>query len=187
MSITTGLRRSGAGLIFAAVAVFSVPGFAQEPTQAHLDAAREAIRALDATDQFDIILPSTAEQLKASLIQATPNLQKEINATVNAQALELASRRGDLEREAAAVYAKTFTQEELKGISEFYSSPAGQALLKKGPLVTRELLKAAEIWSNGISRDLATSVAKALYEKLGDLPTVGVPNAAGAPVEAPAE
>ena len=36
--------------------------------------------------------------------------------------------------------------------------------------MTRELLKAAEIWSNGIQRDMAQQVATKLHEKLGDRP-----------------
>ena len=85
-------------------------------------------------------------------------------------AISLASRRGDLEKEAAAIYAKTFTEEELTTIADFYKSGAGLKLLENGPLVTRELLKAAEIWSNGIQRDMAQQVATKLHEKLGDRP-----------------
>jgi Uncharacterized protein conserved in bacteria len=172
MSLLTGFRRRGAGLILASVMLASGPALAQEPSAEHLAAARAAISALKATDQFDVILPNAAEQLKASLIQATPDLQGEIDATVDEQALAMVTRRADLEREAASIYAKTFSQEDLRAIAEFYESKAGKALLDNGALVTRELLKAAEIWSNGIARDMADEVAKKLHAKLGDRPRI---------------
>jgi uncharacterized protein len=140
---------------------------AQEPSAEHIAAARAAISALGATDEFDNILPGAAEQLKSTFIQATPNMEEEISSTVDEVAIELASRRADLEREAAAIYARNFTVEELNAIRDFYTSPAGTKLLSSGSTVTQELYRAAEIWSNGVSRDLATQAAEALDEQLG--------------------
>src|SRR5690606_10713022 len=95
---------------------------AQDVTDEQIQSARSAIDALNATINFDNILPSIAERLKATLIQASPNHEAEINAVVDEQALTLAARRADLEREAATIYAKTFTQDELKAIGDFYGS-----------------------------------------------------------------
>lgn len=140
---------------------------AQDVTDEQIQSARSAIDALNATINFDNILPSIAERLKATLIQASPNHEAEINAVVDEQALTLAARRADLEREAATIYAKTFTQDELKAIGDFYGSAVGKKLLKDGPIATRELVKAAEIWASGIQRDLATESEKKLQTVLG--------------------
>lgn len=136
-------------------------------TEEQLKAARAAISAINATAQFDNILPGLADQLKNQLIQATPNYQNEISTAVDEQALALAARRGDLEKEAATIYAKSFTVEELNAITAFYTSPAGKKLLSDGPIATREMAKAADIWAAGISRDLATETDKKLEEVLG--------------------
>ncbi len=128
---------------------------ADEISPDHLKAARETLNAVKVTTPFDNILPSLAEQLKGTLIQSSPNYQELINATVDEKALSLAPRRADLEKEAANIYAKIFTQEELLAITAFYNSPAGKKLLTDGPIATRELSKAADIWAAGISRDLA--------------------------------
>ncbi len=136
-------------------------------TEEQLKAARAAISAINATAQFDNILPGLAEQLKNQLIQATPNYQGEITTAVDEQALALAGRRGDLEKEAATIYAKTFTVDELNAITAFYTSPAGKKLLSDGPIATREMAKAADIWAAGISRDLATETDKKLEEVIG--------------------
>ncbi|MQW86305.1 DUF2059 domain-containing protein [Sinorhizobium saheli] len=176
---------AGLARTFATVAVLlsaSVPAVrAQDVTEDQIKAARATIAALGVTNNFDNILPNLAERLKNTLIQASPNHQELITATVDEKALGLAARRSDLEREAATIYAKTFTVEELNAITEFYNSAAGKKLLNDGPLVTRELLKAADIWAAGVSRDLTNEATKSLDEKIGSAP------AANAAAPAPAQ
>jgi hypothetical protein len=140
---------------------------AQDVTEDQIKAARAAIDAIGATSRFDNILPGLAVRVKSTLVQASPNYEAEINTVVDEQALALAPRRADLEREAATVYAKTFTQEELKAIADFYGSPVGKKLLTDGPIATREVMKAAEIWAAGIDRDLRTESGKKLDTMLG--------------------
>ncbi|HET7412619.1 MAG TPA: DUF2059 domain-containing protein [Pararhizobium sp.] len=161
-----GPGRIAAAFVVAAALGLSSAASAQEPTKAQLDAARAAIAALHATDEFDNILPNAAAALKHSLIQAEPNLQEQITATVNDQALKLATRRADLEKEVATIYAKHFTTDELKAIAAFYNTKAGKKLIDQAPAVTRETMQAARIWSNGIARDLGSATHDALEAKL---------------------
>ena len=154
----------GRKALFAAALVpaFILPAKAQEIVESHLNAARAAITAIKATDQFDSILPRTAEALRGELLRKDPNLVELINTIVNDKTVLLAGRRADLETEAARSYARIFTEEELNGITTFYTSSAGQKLLSDGPIVVRELIRAAEIWQQGIARDLALEVGKEL-------------------------
>ena len=142
--------------------------FGNEITDDHLQAARQALKAINATQRFDNILPASALRLKNKLIQANPDLEGIISSTVDEKTLELAARRSDLENEAARIYANFFTQEQLNEISLFYSSDTGKKLLSDGPLAIRELLKGAEVWSRGLNRDLAQAVIIALNERLGE-------------------
>lgn len=127
---------------------------AQDVTDAQIAAARQAISSMKVTDNYDNILPNLAERLKAQFIQASPNFQTQISTIVDQQALALAPRRADLEKEAATIYAKNFSTDELKQISTFFSTETGKKLLKSQPLIARDMTRAAEIWANGISRDL---------------------------------
>jgi hypothetical protein len=166
MNRATGFRR----LIAPLAVVIMLGGFSAAQAQdtntnnnitpSHLAAARAAISAIKATDQFDSILPGVAQQLKGELIQKDPNLESIIGAAVDEQALALAARRADLENEAARAYAVSFSEEELNAITGFYNSEAGKKLLSEGPIVTREVMKAAGIWQRGIARDLAQAVAE---------------------------
>jgi uncharacterized protein len=163
MTITSGPRailRTTATA--AALGLFFVcTGFAnaQEISPEHLKQARSAIAAIGATNQFDSVLPQAADALKSEMIQKDPNLEALIASTVDNEVLALAARRGDLENEAARVYAKVFTEAELKTIADFYSTDVGKKLISDGPLATRQLIEAANIWQSGIARDLAQNAA----------------------------
>jgi hypothetical protein len=159
-------KRIRAGFAALALTVFVAPSaMAQDVTDAHIAAARSAIDAINATDPYDKILPAAAEQIKARLIANNLDLEDAISQTVDEQALSLVARRGDLEQEAARIYAAAFTEEELKAIAQFYETEVGKKLLQNGPIVSREVNSAAAVWSRGIERDLLENVTKALNDK----------------------
>lgn len=155
MFTTTGFGRAVSVAIVISGIALGTSARAQDVPEEHVQAARAAIGALGLTNQFDNILPTLADRLKRELILNYPNLQDEISATVDKTALSLAPRRADLEREAALVYAKSFTVEELNAVAAFYNSETGKKLLRDGPIAAREMLKAADIWASGIQRDLS--------------------------------
>lgn len=164
MTLINRVRRTAAVLVASAFVVAASQAYAQEVAESHLKAARATIAAVGATNSYDIILPAAAQRLKEQLIQQNPDLTDVIIATVDEKALALAGRRTDLEREAAIAYAKLFTEEELNAITAFYNSEPGKKLLASGPIVAREVTKAADIWQRGISRDLATEVGKQISD-----------------------
>ncbi|MEX0956217.1 MAG: DUF2059 domain-containing protein [Rhizobiaceae bacterium] len=147
----------------AALAMMSTAS-AQDIAESHLKAARGAIVALTATMQYDDILPQTAQVLKQDLIQKSPDLGQIITRLVDEETLAVAPRRGDLEREAATIYAKIFTEQQLNEMTEFYRSDTGKKLLEDGGLVARQVHEAATIWQRGVARDLAQSVTTKLQE-----------------------
>lgn len=160
----TFLNKVRGGLLAAAAwsILILVPATAQEVSDSHLKQAFRAISAINATDSFDGILPEIALILKQELIQKDPDIQPLISTTVDEKTIGMASRRGDLEREAALAYAKAFSEEELKTISDFYDSAVGRKLIEEGPIVTRQLGEAANIWQRGVARDLAILVGQTL-------------------------
>ncbi len=162
MISTNRLRRFSVMVAASAFAAVAFSAQAQEISESHLKAAHAAIAAIHATDSFDMILPQAAAALKGQLIQQNPDIQELITQTVDEKSLELAARRADLEKESALVYARAFSEKELTDIAAFYESEAGKKLIESGPIATRELVKAADIWQNGIARDLAQQVGEKL-------------------------
>lgn len=164
MTLLTRVRAVAAGVAIASLMAVS-QGAAQEISESHLKAARAAVSAIKATDEFDAILPAAARALKDQLVQQSPDLYEVIDKTVNEKALALTARYGDLQKEAATAYAKVFSEADLNAIAAFYNSDAGKKLLSDGPIVTRELLRAADIWQRGVARDLAVQVAEVLSKE----------------------
>lgn len=187
MMLHNGARRLFAIAAASAIFAFSSPAFSQDVSESHLKAARAAISAIHATDSFDAILPQGAAALEQQLIQKNPDMQELITNTVSEKALALASRRADLEKEAALAYAKVFSEADLTAIATFYNSEAGKKLLENGPLVTRELAKAVEIWQNGVARDLAQQVGEALKTANGSKAEQPAPADATAPAAGTAD
>lgn len=164
MILVHRVRRTAAVLAASAFVALASQSYAQEIAESHLKAARATITAVKATDNYDIILPGAAQKLKQELIQQNPDLTDVIISTVDEKVLTLVARRADLEREAAIAYAKIFSEPELNAIAAFYNSDAGKKLLASGPIVAREVVKAADIWQRGITRDLATEVGKQISD-----------------------
>ncbi len=173
MTFAKRARRITLGL--AAVASLSGAAFAQDISESHLKACRAAVDAINATDSYDGILPTAAQALKTQLIQKNPDLQEVVIKTVDEETIKMVSRRGDLEREAGTAYARVFNEKQCSEIAAFYQSEAGLKLLADGPIVTRELIKAANIWQNGVARDLAQAVGQALTATLKDMPPLELP------------
>ncbi len=167
-----------AGMAFAAALSvtfgLNTAALAQDVSPSHLSAARAAVGAIGATDEFDDILPQAALMLKGELTQNNPDQAQLISTTVDEKALGLAARRSDLENEAATAFARVFSEEELTAITEFYNSETGRKLIEEGPVVTREVLQAANIWQSGILRDLASAVTTELQGELPN-PVEGTP------------
>jgi hypothetical protein len=151
-----GVALAGLMLVSASIAQ------AQEFTPSHIEAAKRAISASSSTDRLDAILPQMAQNAKAELIRTRPDKEAVITEIVDAAAIELASRRGDLENEVAQVFARVFTEEELNEIADFYATPAGQKFLNESPVVLREIDRASQVWANGVQRDLGASVREKL-------------------------
>jgi hypothetical protein len=125
-----------------------------EVTPAQIALAAEAIHASQTTNSFDNVLPNLADMTQNRLIQVRPDLHEEISNAVQAAALKLVPRRTDLDRDVARIWAKAFTEDELKAIVAFYKSPAGQKLVTVGPKVAADSMNALKGWSDRVGEEL---------------------------------
>ncbi len=158
------LAKSAAAALALTFLTFAPTGVtAQELSESHLSAARSAIAATGATESFDSILLRASGTLKNSLSANNPDKAGKISDVVDQEALALASRRGQLEDEAARLFGNAFSEAELNEIEAFFNSPTGKKYLGSTPILARELSKSARVWANGITRDLGKNV----IEKLG--------------------
>ncbi len=142
----------------ALVAAFAVampaPARAQEISPSHLAAALDVVVVTQTGRNFDDVLPTLAVQVQDMLIRIRPDVHAQITAAVDTMALELVSRRAELNNDIARIWAQAFTEDELKAISVFYRSPAGAKLAGTGASVLADSVRAAQGWSERLQEEL---------------------------------
>ena len=154
-----------AAVVAALVAVPGSLASAQEISPSQLAAALDVINATTATQSFDGRLPEIANEVTNRLIRARPDLHQEITDTVQAVALKLVQRRRELDQDVARVYAKAFSEDELKAIAAFLKSPAGQKYQKDGPRVFADTLQAVQSWSDRVGAELLDKTREELKKQ----------------------
>ncbi len=164
MSLIGNFVRTAA-VVAALVAVPTSSLMAQEISPSHMAAALAVINATTATQSFDTRLPQIANDVTNRLIRARPDLHQEIADTVQAIALKLVVRRQELNQDVARVYAKAFTEDELKTIAAFLKSPAGQKYQTDGPAVFRDTLQALQAWSDRVGAELLDKTREELKKQ----------------------
>jgi uncharacterized protein len=141
-------RMGFAALLGAALLGFAaVTAQAQTPTAGAVAAARELIQAKGGGAMFEPVIPGVVESTKNNLLPTNPNLSRELNEVSAQLRREYEAKKAELVYEVAIVYAKHFTEQELKDLVVFYRSPLGQKMLKEEPVALDESLKRAQDWS----------------------------------------
>jgi len=125
----------------------AVTAQAQNPTAGAVAAARELIQAKGGAAMFEPAVPGVVESTKNSFLPTNPNLSRELNDVAAQLRREYEAKKAELVYEVAIVYAKHFTEQELKDLVVFYRSPLGQKMLKEEPVALDESLKRAQDWT----------------------------------------
>jgi hypothetical protein len=137
------------------------------PAQAHaIDPAKEAdIRSLmelvGARDLVQDGANTAIEQSREKLLATVPN-NEQGQAFVNAFATSY-EKRFDVDQvtdQLVAVYDKHYTDDEIKGLLQFYGSPLGQKVAAEMPKISREIQAAVRVASGKAAREALAEMKK---------------------------
>jgi uncharacterized protein len=142
------------------------------PVASPIDPAKDAdIRALlelvGARDQLQDSVKQIAEQYRERLLATVPNNEKGqnfVNATINEY-----EKRYDVDHvteQLVSLYDKHYTDEEIKGLLQFFGSPLGQKAAAENPKIFREVQEATRA-------EAGRAVKDALQEAKQENPGVG--------------
>jgi len=148
----------------------SAPGMASAQSNANIDPLKEAdIRSLmelpGARDMVADGANNAIEQAREKLLSTVPNNDKG-QAFVNAFATSY-EKRFDADQvtdELVSIYDKHFTDDEIKGLLQFYGSPLGQKVAMEMPKIGRETQAAVRAASGKAARE---ALAEAKRENPG--------------------
>jgi hypothetical protein len=125
----------------------AVAAQAQTPTAGAVANARELLAIKGGTLMFEPVIPGVVETTKNNLLPTNPSLSKDLNEVSAQLRREFEAKKAELVYEVAIIYAKHFSEQELKDLVAFYKTPLGQKMLKEEPIAVDESLKRAQDWS----------------------------------------
>jgi uncharacterized protein len=125
----------------------AVAAQAQTPTAGAVATTRELLAVKGGTLMFEPVIPGVVETTKNNLLPTNPGLAKDLNEVSAQLRREFEAKKAELVYEVAIIYAKHFTEQELKDLVTFYKTPLGQKMLREEPIAVEESLKRAQDWS----------------------------------------
>ena len=134
---------------------------AQTPSPEAMTAARSLVTTLGLSDQYKALLPVILLSLKPVLTQERPEMERAFDAVLPKMAEVYAPYYTAMVDAAAAIYANTFTVDELRDIEAFYSRPAGKKLLEKSQVIAQQ--------STQVGQETGRKATEALRARLTDL------------------
>ncbi|MBC9880687.1 DUF2059 domain-containing protein [Bradyrhizobium sp. INPA01-394B] len=146
-------------LTIAGFLLFFVAGAsAQAPSPEAMTAARKLVDTLKIADQYRALLPQLLLKLRPVVAQDRPEIERDYDAMTAPGAEIYAPFVTAMLDQIAAVYAATFTLDELRQIEAFYAQPAGQKLLAQSDALAQA--------STQIGQDISQKAADQLKQRL---------------------
>jgi hypothetical protein len=159
MTVVTMNIRSLAGAVRAplvALALFGavVPAAAQQPSANAIAMAKEIIALKGSAAGYNTVVSSLIERLKTMLLQTNPMLGKDLNEVAAKLKTDYTAKSAEPLNDAAKLYARRFTEPELKQVLTFYKTPAGAKVIREEPAIFEESMNALEDWSQTLSEEI---------------------------------
>jgi len=151
---------------------------ASAQSNANIDRVKEAdIRSLmelvGARDMVQDVADNAIQQSREKLVATVPNDSKG-QAFVNAFATSY-QKKFDTDQvtdQLVGIYDKHFTDDEIKGLLQFYGSPLGQKVAAEMPKVSREIQASVRSTSGKTAREALAEV-KQKYPEVGQSARLG--------------
>lgn len=133
-------------------------------TASHLQAAADLIRATGGDATFDDILPDVATRTQTVFTRTNPALTREIEVAVNAAAIEMVPRRLELALVLQQIWARRYTEEELRELTAFFRSPLGAKYIENLTTINVLALGASRQYQETLSADMVVVTRRKLQE-----------------------
>jgi uncharacterized protein len=149
------------------------------------EAARELVKAMKVEEQYKQMASSMATQLRPVLQSVSARVPEEKRVAYMALANKVVDNMTNADPKemidaTVKVYAKYYTEDELKGLSEFYKTPLGQKMMENMPKITGELM--------GLTMQLnQAQTGKIMEELVKEFPELNAPPPAATPAPAGGE
>jgi hypothetical protein len=137
----------------------------QAPSPEAMTAARELIVTMRTADNLKTIMPAIMSSLKPAIVQNRPQVERDYDALVPLLLQGMDARLNEMIDQVAALYARTFTAEELREVVAFYRGPTGQKFVQRLPLVTQESMLIGQRFAQSIGTEIRDRMVEELRKR----------------------
>jgi hypothetical protein len=152
--LTSSIRALCALLVLALAAGLPQTAAAQTVSPAQLKLAQQVVELSGSSRAFDRAIPSIFQQTYTTLVQANPDLQKDLTEVTERLIPEFDARKAEILQIVAQAYANKFTETELKELAAFYGSPIGKKLVAEHTAILQEAFQRTQEWGGKVSQEL---------------------------------
>ncbi|WP_315761590.1 MULTISPECIES: DUF2059 domain-containing protein [unclassified Bradyrhizobium] len=157
------------GLSILLAASTSPAARAQDPTPESLAAAKELIAVMHLKDQFAAVMPIIVKGMKSAIVQGRPEVDRQYDAMTPKLLEAFQSKASEFSDATAMIYARNFSAEDLKVLTAFYKTPAGQRFLQKMPLLAQESMAVGKQFGQAVGEEMKKRMIEDLRKSGVDL------------------
>ncbi|MCP3369279.1 DUF2059 domain-containing protein [Bradyrhizobium cajani] len=128
-------------------------------------AARKLVDTLKIADQYRALLPQLLLKLRPVVAQDRPEIERDYDAVTAPGAEIYTPFFGAMIDQIAALYATSFTVDELRQIEAFYAQPAGRKFLEKSDALAQASVQIGQDVSQKAADQLKQRLIEALRQK----------------------
>jgi hypothetical protein len=130
-----------------------------------MNAARKLVVTLKIADQYRVLLPQLLLKLRPVVAQDRPEIERDYDALTAPGSEIYAPFVTSMIDQIAALYAASFTLDELRQIEAFYAQPAGRKFLEKSDALTQASTQIGQDVSQKAADELKQRLIEALRQK----------------------
>ena len=138
---------------------------AQAPSPEAMEAARKLVVTMKIADQYRALLPQLLLKLRPVVAQDRPEIEHDYDAMTAPGAEIYKPFLDTMIDQMAAVYAASFTLDEIRRIEAFYAQPAGQKFLEKSDALAQASAQIGQDVSRKATDELKQRLTEALRQK----------------------
>jgi hypothetical protein len=141
------------------------PAGAQSPVSDSEIAARELITTMKLSDQFSLMLPMVFKAMKPAIVQNRPDVDRDFEALLPVLQQKMTARVNELMEAVVVIYANNFSAQELRDLTVFYKTPAGQKFLQKTPAIAQQTMIAGQKFGQSAGAEAQKEMIEQLRNK----------------------
>jgi hypothetical protein len=103
--------------------------------------------------------------MKPAIVQNLADVERDYDALMPRLMAGMEARMSELSDALVAIYSSNFSAEELRAVTAFYRTPAGQKFLLKTPLIAQQTMAVGQKFGQSVGADAQKRMIEELRNK----------------------